>query len=114
MGGAAGAFGEWLFSFITVFAGGIALQNVGWKIWLWMLLSCALAVVFVYYMCPETTGKSLEEIDLIFAKQSVKDSNLASELIAHEHAHRRSSATYERTPLGSHVEKQEHHHLEKV
>lgn len=53
LGGAAGAFGEWLFSFITVFAGGIALQNVGWKIWLWMLLSCAVAIPFVYFMCPE-------------------------------------------------------------
>ena len=68
-----------------------------------MLLSCALAVVFVYYMCPETTGKSLEEIDLIFAKQSVKDSALASELIAHEHAHEEAT-----------VEKHVHHHLEKV
>lgn len=52
-GAAAGAFGEWLFSFITVFAGGIALRNVGWKIWLWMALSCAAAVPFVYFMCPE-------------------------------------------------------------
>jgi MFS family permease len=53
LGGAAGAFGEWLFSFITVFAGGIAIQNIGWKIWIWQVLSCALAVVFVYFMCPE-------------------------------------------------------------
>ncbi|KAK5062648.1 hypothetical protein LTR84_004721 [Exophiala bonariae] len=85
IGGAAGAFGEWLFSFITVFAGGIALEKIGWRIWIWMLLSCAAAVPFVYFMCPETTGKSLEEIDLIFATQSVKDSRLASELIAHTH-----------------------------
>jgi hypothetical protein len=53
LGGAAGAFGEWLFSFITVFAGGIALGTVGWKIWIWMLLSCAVAIPFVYFMCPE-------------------------------------------------------------
>ena len=52
-----------------------------------MLLSCALAKPFVYYMCPETTGKSLEEIDLIFVRESVKGSALASELMAHEHAH---------------------------
>jgi hypothetical protein len=70
-----------------VFAGGIALQNVGWKIWLWMLFSCALAVPFIYFMCPETSGKSLEEIDLIFAKQSVRDSALANEIIAHHHEH---------------------------
>lgn len=62
--GAASAFGEWLFSFITVFAGGIGLHTVGWMMWIWCVLSCA--VIFVYFMCPETTGKSLEEIDLIF------------------------------------------------
>ncbi|OBT91768.2 hypothetical protein VE01_09325 [Pseudogymnoascus verrucosus] len=67
-GAAAGAFGEWLFSFITVFAGGIALENVGWKIWLWMALSCAAAVPFVWFLCPETSGKTLEEIDFIFTK----------------------------------------------
>ncbi|KAH7371117.1 general substrate transporter [Pyrenochaeta sp. MPI-SDFR-AT-0127] len=85
-GAAAGAFGEWLFSFITVFAGGIALQNVGWKIWIWMALSCAVAVVFVYFMCPETSGKSLEEIDLIFAKDEIRNSALADEVhVHHEH-----------------------------
>ncbi|KAJ9663116.1 hypothetical protein H2201_005787 [Coniosporium apollinis] len=99
VGGASGAFGEWLFSFITVFAGGIALQNVGWKIWLWMLLPCAAAVPFVYFMCPETTGKSLEEIDLVFAKESVKNLALANEIIAHQHGH---------------DEKQEVFHREKV
>ncbi|KAB5531367.1 general substrate transporter [Coniochaeta sp. 2T2.1] len=82
-GAAAGAFGEWIFSFITVFAGGIALQEVGWKIWLWMLLSCFLAIFFVYFMCPDTTGKSLEEIDLIFAKEHVRDSILASAVVRH-------------------------------
>ncbi|KAL2834564.1 general substrate transporter [Aspergillus pseudoustus] len=71
VGGAAAAFGEWLFCFITVFAGGIGLQNVGWKMWLWCLLSCALAVPFVYFLCPETTGKTLEEIDILFAKGDV-------------------------------------------
>ncbi len=52
-----------------------------------MLLPCALVVPFVYYTCPETTGKSLEEIDLIFAKKSVRESALVSELMAREHAH---------------------------
>lgn len=28
---------------------------------------------FVWWLCPETTGKSLEEIDLIFAKQHVRE-----------------------------------------
>ncbi|KIV98706.1 uncharacterized protein PV09_09533 [Verruconis gallopava] len=91
-GAAAGAFGEWLFSFITVFAGGIALQNVGWKIWLWMALSCAVAVPFIYFMCPETTGKTLEEIDLIFAKDNIKRSALATEVSMHYHESEKGEA----------------------
>lgn len=89
LGGAAGAFGEWLFSFITVFAGGIALQNVGWKIWLWMLLSCAAAIPFVYFLCPETTGKTLEEIDLIFAKDEIRDSAVAAGTVRDRFNHMR-------------------------
>lgn len=68
IGAAAGAFGEWLFCFITVFAGGIGLNNVGWKLWLWCLASCVVAIPFVWFMCPETTGKKLEEIDSLFEK----------------------------------------------
>ncbi|RKK92413.1 hypothetical protein BFJ68_g2296 [Fusarium oxysporum] len=84
-GAAAGAFGEWLFSFITVFAGGIALQKVGWKIWIWMALSCFAAIFFVYFMCPETTGKTLEEIDVLFAKEEIKHTILAEELVMQSH-----------------------------
>jgi MFS family permease len=83
VGGAAGAFGEWLFSFLTVFAGGIALENVGWKIWIWMMLFNWIAMPFVWFMCPETTGKSLEEIDLLFAKAEVRDSILAEGIYHH-------------------------------
>lgn len=43
-----------------------------------MLLSCAAAIPFVYFLCPETTGKTLEEIDLIFAKPEIRDSALAA------------------------------------
>lgn len=60
MGGAACAFGEWIGSFITVFAGGIALDQVGPRIWIWQLLSCALTVVVVYFMCPEVSLSLLQ------------------------------------------------------
>jgi hypothetical protein len=41
-----------------VFAGGIALQKVGWKIWIWMALSCFAAIFFVYFMCPEVCSSA--------------------------------------------------------
>jgi hypothetical protein len=34
---------------------------------------------------PQTTGKSLEEIDLIFAKDSITQSALANEVHVHHH-----------------------------
>ncbi|OQE12190.1 hypothetical protein PENVUL_c001G03742 [Penicillium vulpinum] len=82
IGGAASSFGEWLFCFITAFAGGIGLEKVGWKLWLWCLLSCAVAMPFVYFMCPETTGKTLEEIDLLFQKANESHHNNADSLDA--------------------------------
>lgn len=66
LGGSLGAQGEWSMTFITVFAGGIAIQNTSWAIWVWQLGSCVLAFPFVYFMCPETGGKTLEEVDLVF------------------------------------------------
>ncbi len=47
IGGAATAFGEWLMTFITVFAGPIGLTNIGWKFWLWVLSGNIIAVAFV-------------------------------------------------------------------
>ncbi|KAG0645448.1 Sugar transporter STL1 [Hyphodiscus hymeniophilus] len=79
IGGAAGSTGEWLFSFITVFAGGIAIERIGWKIWIWQLIACIAAIPFVYFMCPETGGKSLEEIDMLFAKSRVRDPTWVAE-----------------------------------
>ncbi|KAJ5683450.1 Major facilitator superfamily domain general substrate transporter [Penicillium macrosclerotiorum] len=70
VGAAAGSFGEWLFCFITVFAGGIGLNNVGWKLWIWCLISCVVAIPLIWFMCPETTGKTLEEINFLFEKTS--------------------------------------------
>lgn len=72
LAGAAGIFGEWLCCFIIVFGGGTALAVVGWPVWFWPLATCALAVPYVYYWCPETAGLSLEEIDQLFMEDAKK------------------------------------------
>jgi MFS family permease len=66
IGGAATAFGEWLMTFITVFAGPIGFDNVGWYFWLWVVAGNVIAVVFVFLLCPETGGKTLEQVDYLF------------------------------------------------
>jgi hypothetical protein len=57
-----------------VFGGGTGINAVGPKIFIWPLLCCFLAAAYVYYCCPETTGKTLEELDMLFARsQTTKD-----------------------------------------
>ena len=55
IGSAAGLLGVWLFTFLTVFAGGIALDTVGARIWIWPLVFNVVAFVFVYFMCPDVS-----------------------------------------------------------
>ena len=69
-------------TFVTVFAGGIAIQNTSWAIWFWQLGSCVGACFFVYFMCPETGGKSLEEVDLVFVDK--EDTFEPASSLAHE------------------------------
>ncbi|KAK3672451.1 hypothetical protein LTR78_007758 [Recurvomyces mirabilis] len=66
LAGAAGVVGEWSGCFIIVFGGGTAIGVVGWPIWFWPLGTCVITVLFVYFWCPETAGKSLEEIEQVF------------------------------------------------
>ncbi|OJJ79112.1 uncharacterized protein ASPGLDRAFT_77824 [Aspergillus glaucus CBS 516.65] len=61
VGGTAAAFGEWLFCFFTVFAGGIGLEKGGRGD-----INRGGSIPFVYFFMPETI---LEEIDYIFVKQ---------------------------------------------
>ena len=60
--GALGASGEWFSTWIMVFGGGTGIDAVGPKIFIWPLICCFLAAAYVYFCCPETTGKTLEEV----------------------------------------------------
>ncbi|ETN37508.1 uncharacterized protein HMPREF1541_07130 [Cyphellophora europaea CBS 101466] len=85
LGGSFGATGEWSMTFVTVFAGGVALERVGPKIWVWYLTFCFVSILFVYFYCPETSGKTLEEIDAIFMRHSptLSDTNLEGAYVDH-------------------------------
>lgn len=52
-----GGVGLWLFTFVTVFAGGIGIQMTGWKTWIWPLTFNVLGALFVFFMCPDVSAR---------------------------------------------------------
>ncbi|MCJ1356499.1 MAG: hypothetical protein MMC33_006494 [Icmadophila ericetorum] len=74
---------QWLFAFVTVFAGPIAVENGkshGWATWIWFVVFNGISVPFVYFCCPETRGRSLEEIDLVFMQGGLGDTDAGQTL----------------------------------
>ncbi|KAH8802563.1 general substrate transporter [Xylogone sp. PMI_703] len=61
---------EWLFTFIIVYVAPTAITNIGWRTYLIFSIFCVLQLPFVYFLFPETKGKTLEEMDLIFSNWS--------------------------------------------
>ena len=72
-----------------------------------------LAMPFVWFMCPESGGKSLEEIDVLFAKEDVRERILAS---GYGGAIGEGTGTREResTQIGSAEEKNSSVRMEEV
>ncbi|OJJ79126.1 sugar porter family MFS transporter [Aspergillus glaucus CBS 516.65] len=68
VGAAIGCFSEWLWTFVIAQMTLPAIDNTGWKIYILFCIMLALSIPFVYFFLPETSGKSLEEIDYIFVK----------------------------------------------
>jgi len=58
-------------TFIMVFAGPIGLKEIGWKFWLVILSGNVFAIGFVFFLCPETGGKSLEQVDFLFTRSAL-------------------------------------------
>lgn len=59
---------NWLFNFLIVMVTPIMVDNIGWGTYLFFACvnACFFPVIWMFY--PETAGRTLEEIDLIFAK----------------------------------------------
>lgn len=64
---------NWLFNFLIVMVTPIMITNIGWGTYLFFAVvnACFLPVIWFFY--PETARRSLEEIDIIFAKGSVEN-----------------------------------------
>lgn len=59
---------NWLFNFLIVMVTPIMISNIRWGTYLFFAVINALFVPVIYFFYPETKKRSLEEIDLIFAK----------------------------------------------
>lgn len=63
---------NWLFNFLIVMITPVMLNGIGWGTYLFFAVINACFLPFIYFLYPETAGRSLEEIDIIFAKGYVE------------------------------------------
>lgn len=61
--------GLYLASIILLVAGPIALENIGWKFFLVLIIPTFLHLLNVYFFFPETKQRSLEDINAQFGEQ---------------------------------------------
>ncbi|KAF2205353.1 putative MFS sugar transporter [Delitschia confertaspora ATCC 74209] len=74
-------------TFFTTFVNPIGLDNIKWK---WLITYCcwlAFENVFVYFMFPETQGRTLEELAFLFEDQTLAEETTAAveKQLHHEH-----------------------------
>ncbi|KAI1803535.1 general substrate transporter [Daldinia bambusicola] len=64
---------NWLFNFLIVMVTPVMISNIGWGTYLFFAVvnACFLPIIWFFY--PETARRSLEEIDIIFAKGFVEN-----------------------------------------
>lgn len=59
---------NWLFNFLIVMVTPVMVRNISWGTYLFFAIVNACFLPIIYFFYPETARRSLEEIDLIFAK----------------------------------------------
>jgi sugar porter (SP) family MFS transporter len=59
---------NWMFNFLIVMVTPIMVRNIGWGTYLFFASVNACFIPVIYFFYPETARRSLEEIDIIFAK----------------------------------------------
>ncbi|KAL7270831.1 hypothetical protein RUND412_006448 [Rhizina undulata] len=59
----------WMFNFLVVMITPTALKNIGWRMYVMYAIFNAWFAITIYFFYPETKRKTLEEIDLIFARK---------------------------------------------
>ncbi|ORY12069.1 sugar transporter-like protein [Clohesyomyces aquaticus] len=57
---------QWLMAFLTVYAGPIGFEKVGWKIWVWFAVFNVIGFPYVYFFLRESRGRSLEHMNELY------------------------------------------------
>ncbi|KAJ5198725.1 uncharacterized protein N7498_007842, partial [Penicillium cinerascens] len=71
IGAATATSAEWLTAFLVQEVTPIAVTSIGCKYYIVFTCVCLVSIPIVYLYFPETSGKSLEEIDMIFSSGSL-------------------------------------------
>jgi len=66
-GAALATTANWIWNFAIVEITPIGIKNLGWKFYLIFMVFNAVFVPIIYFFYPETAGKTLEELDLLYA-----------------------------------------------
>ena len=66
---------NWLFNFTVVMITPVMVRDIGWGTYLFFAAWNGIFIPVVWFFYPETTGRSLEEIDIIFAKGYIEKMN---------------------------------------
>ncbi|KAH7115929.1 general substrate transporter [Dendryphion nanum] len=85
-------------AFFTTFVNPIGLSNIKWK---WLIVYCCwlcFEIVFVYFLFPETAGRTLEELAFLFEDKALAEkANEAVEEVVHHHNEKNATITTEKT-----------------
>lgn len=49
------------------------IQNIGFGTYVFFAAFCAIALVWVYFLVPETNGRTLEQMDAVFKDKSTQE-----------------------------------------
>lgn len=65
-----GASANWMNNFVIAFIVPPMLANITWGTYIFFAVWSALGGAFIYFLVPETKGKTLEEMDIVFGSHT--------------------------------------------